>query len=78
MIIKVEMYTVECDNCKETRGQHGDYSCWNDENYALEEAIDNEWTEREGNHYCPECHSWDDEDEIIINESRNRINGPTK
>ena len=59
MIIKVEMYTVECDNCKKTSGQDSEYSCWNDDAYALEDAEDNEWIEHEGKHYCPNCHTMD-------------------
>lgn len=66
MIVKVEMYTVECDNCKKTRGEDSEYSCWNDENYALEEAIDHDWIDHEGKHYCPDCYKIDDDDNITI------------
>lgn len=71
MIVKVEMYTVECDNCKSTRGQDSEYSCWNDENYALDEAIDHDWIEHEGKHYCPSCYKIDNDDNITIIEKTN-------
>lgn len=74
MVIKVEMYTVECDNCKKTSGQDSEYSCWNDEQYALEEAEDSGWVKHEDKTYCPDCHSIDDDDEdnVIIKEIQNK------
>jgi len=74
MIVKVEMYTVECDNCKKTRGSESEYSCWNDEAYALEEAIDSDWIEHEGKHYCPDCYKIDDDDNITIIEKQDAGN----
>ena len=60
------MYTVECDNCKSVRGEGCEYSCWNDENYAVEEATDNEWIEDNGKHYCPDCYTLDSDDNIVL------------
>lgn len=70
MIKKVEMYTVECDNCKKTRGEDSDFSCWGDENYALEEAKEGGWIEENEFHYCEHCVSYNDQDELIIDASR--------
>ena len=39
-IEKVEMFTVICDNCKESADEGTDYSCWNDENGAKEVATE--------------------------------------
>ncbi len=66
MIVKVEMYTVECDNCKTTSGENSEYSCWNDEAYALEDAEQSDWIEHEGKHYCPNCYKMDDEGNISL------------
>lgn len=66
MIIEVTMYTVQCDNCKKTSGENSEYSCWNDDAYALEDATDNDWIEHEGKHYCPNCHKMDDEGNITL------------
>jgi len=74
MIVKVEMYTVECDNCKTTRGQDSEYSCWNDESYALDEAMDHDWIEHDGKHLCPDCYKRDENDSIIITEQKNDNN----
>lgn len=69
-IEKVEMFTVICDNCKEDIGSSDDYSCWNDKDIAEENAMENDWLKQNGKHYCPSCHSYGDNDELIINESR--------
>lgn len=67
---KVEMYTIECDNCKKISGEDSEYSCWNSEQAALEDAEIDNWLESEGKHYCKECYSIGDKDELIINENR--------
>ena len=72
MIVEVTMYTIACDNCKETRGQDSEYSCWNDENYALDEATDHDWIEHEGKHYCPSCYTQDDNENVVINKERTK------
>lgn len=74
MIQKVEMFTVQCDNCKITSGQDAEFSCWGDDAYAIQDAEDNDWIENKGNHYCPDCYSYNDNDELVINESRKGIN----
>ena len=66
MIAKVEMYTVQCDNCKTTSGENSDYSCWGDKQVALEDAIESDWIEHEGKHYCPDCYTIDENDEVMI------------
>lgn len=63
---KVEMFTVICDNCKEDLGADSDYSCYNDSNYAEEVAMESDWLKEDGNHYCPKCYEYDDEDNLII------------
>lgn len=66
MIVEVEMYTVECDNCKTVSGADSEFSCWGDKAIALEDAIENNWIEHEGKHYCPNCYTIDDDDNITI------------
>lgn len=70
-VIKVTMYTVECDNCKTTSGKNSEFSCWNDDAYALEDATDNDWVEHEGKHYCPNCYTMDEDGNITIKEKVN-------
>lgn len=71
MIQKVEMFTVDCDNCGKNADEDSDYSCWNDEGVAVEIAMDDhDFIEHEGKHYCPDCYKHDDKDNIIIDEIR--------
>ena len=63
------LYTVECDNCRENY-QSDDFGFWLEYEMALEKAVEDGWTEEEGNHYCKKCHHYDDEDELIINTKR--------
>ena len=67
-IIKVTMYTVQCDNCKITSGDNDEFSCWNDESNALENATNKDWIEHKGKHYCPNCYTIDKDDNITIKE----------
>ena len=78
MIAKVEMYTVECDNCKKTSGDDSDFSCWGDKAYALEDAIESNWKEHEGKHYCPDCYEIYEDENVIITEKKNDNNSEEK
>jgi hypothetical protein len=71
-IKKLEMYTVVCDNCKESADKGTDYSCWNDENSAKEVADEAGFINENGLDYCSKCHSYNDEDEFIIDYKRKR------
>lgn len=82
MIEKVEMYTVVCDNCGEDLGDHSDYSAWMDGDQARNVAIDSEWhtydnEKNEEQHICPNCFKgFDDDDKIIIDETRTKAVSP--
>jgi hypothetical protein len=65
MIIKETFYGVECDACGKLFEGY-EYSFWSDENYALENATDSEWIKDDKKHYCPDCYSYDDNDNLII------------
>ena len=66
MLQKVEMYTIVCDNCGEDIGATQEYSCWNDEVYAEQNAGDSDWLKEDGKHYCPKCYSYDDNDQLVL------------
>jgi hypothetical protein len=70
MIVKVDMYTVKCDNCGITSGENSDYSCWCDAEYAEEDATESDWINEGEKHYCPDCYSYDDEDNLVLNQKR--------
>ena len=73
MIKEVKMFTVVCDNCGKDCNEGQDYSCWNDESYALDVAMESNWERVDGKHICPLCYSYGDNDEIIIDKSREGV-----
>jgi len=72
-IEKVKMFTVICDNCKESADEGSDYSCWNDENGAKDVAMEAGFINKNGNDYCPKCYIYNNEDELEINSERTKI-----
>lgn len=70
---KVEMYTVVCDNCGVSADEGTEFSCWNDENYATDVAMESGFIRENESHYCQDCYSYgDDDDELIIDKSRKK------
>lgn len=65
-IEKKEMYTVICDNCKTSADEDTMYSCWSDEGAAEDVAMEAGYITEGDNHYCPECYSYDDNDNLIL------------
>jgi hypothetical protein len=70
MIKEVTMFTVVCDNCGKDCNDGQEYSCLNDKTYALDVAMESNWEKVDDSHYCPLCYSYDDDDEIVIDKSR--------
>lgn len=60
------MYTVVCDNCGKDSNEDSEYSCYSDKDHAEENAIESDWIQEEDKHYCDECFSYDDDDNLII------------
>ena len=77
-IEKVEMFTVICDNCKESAGEGSEYSCWNDENGAKEVAMEVGFVDKNGKDYCPKCYNYDDTDKLVINTERTKTDNSVK
>lgn len=77
MIKEVTMYTVICDNCGSDSCSGSEYSCWSDKSYAHEIAMESDWQTHEGKDYCPYCISLDDEDNIVVDQTRAKCT-PTK
>lgn len=67
MIVEIEMYGCKCDNCNQYWS--GDHIAYSDE-FSMKEVIgdDDSWhTEKdEDKHYCPDCHSFDNEGNLVI------------
>ena len=51
MIQKVEMHTVICDHCQKDIGSESEFSCWNDDNYAEENAMESDWLKQKEKHF---------------------------
>lgn len=66
------MYVANCDNCK-IDCEYGEWSCVGDESTAEEWARDAEWHTDGVNHYCPNCWSYDDNDQIVIDTQRTNL-----
>lgn len=70
MIKEVTMYTVVCDNCKKDCNEGQEYSCWSDKSYTEDSAMEADWLKEDDKHYCTDCFSYDDDDNLVIDEKR--------
>jgi len=59
MIISEIFYGVKCNRCGE-QYEDGEHSFWSDECGAVENAMESEWIEEKGKHYCSECYEQDE------------------
>ena len=66
MLKEVKMYIVVCDNCGKDVNKDAEYSAWNDKNYAVEVAMESDWIKENDKHYCPDCFTYDDDDNLLI------------
>lgn len=64
MVIAEVFYGVKCDRCGEIY-ESGEHAYYMDESEAQEQALESEWGELNGKHYCPNCHSVDEETDEI-------------
>ncbi len=72
--IKEVLFTVQCDNCHEDyHDDNSGYGFWLDKDDAWEAANDDGWTEENKSHYCPQCHHYNDDDQLIINTERTNL-----
>ena len=66
MIVPEIFYGVKCNRCGEMF-ESGDYAYYSDESSVLDEALECDWIEQNGKHYCPNCYTQDEEtDEFKI------------
>lgn len=70
MIKEVKMYTITCDNCGKDVNEGSEFSCWNDTSYVEDIRMEARWEKVEKKHYCVDCHYYDDNDELIIDTSK--------
>lgn len=70
MIQEVKMYTVVCDNCKDTLETYDGFAAWHDQDDAEETARNKDWLEMGNAFFCTDCYKHDDKDELVIDGSR--------
>jgi len=66
MIEKIDCVTLSCDNCKKVYENYNGFTVFLDTNTAMEEAQDDDWYRDEDKHYCPDCYTLDDDDNLIL------------
>ena len=72
MIEKVEAYSLVCDRCKEIYTEpHTGFSISIDDNFLKEHAFEDGWYVEPKMAYCHECHTQDEEGNLIIKDSVN-------
>ncbi len=72
MIKEVTMFTVLCDNCGVDSNRDCEYSCWGDKSQAEEHAMNSDWHLDDKKHYCCNCFSYDENDNLILREVHNK------
>lgn len=71
MIKSLEIYTIICDNCGKNYYDDSEFSGFNDKDYVVEDALDNDWIEHDNDHICSDCYEYDDDDNIVIKKKDN-------
>ena len=66
MVKEFATYTIICDNCGKDVCDGDDYSGYGDLGSIEDIAMDCGWTEQDGKHYCDDCWSYDDNDNIVL------------
>lgn len=65
---EVKAIQLSCDCCGEVFSTDDGFSCYvgDDGSRIWNDADNDEWLEFEGRHYCPDCYSFDEDDENIV------------
>ena len=67
MIYPVTMYSGKCDNCgTEIKLGGGEYMAYGEKWQVEEDMKNTDWLIQDGKHYCDDCWSYDDEDNIVL------------
>ena len=73
MIESVRMYRAVCDGCGR-KGVSIETTCWDDRDWALQEALESGWMIIDHKLYCPDCIRYNpDTDEYEKKETKNEI-----
>ena len=70
MIIEKIFYGIQCDNCKVIDEAYEGVSFWSDIEASTDIAAEGDWHIDDKKHYCPKCHYFDDDDNLVVVASR--------
>lgn len=62
MIEPAIFYGVKCNRCHDMHSDSDDTEYFYDEGEAIEQAMDDDWIEKDGKHYCPSCYEGSEDD----------------
>jgi hypothetical protein len=68
MIKEITIYTIVCDVCGKDANENTDYAGWTELEPTVDVCTDNGWYIDDDRHYCDDCHSFDDDDNLIVKE----------
>jgi hypothetical protein len=77
MIKEIEMYTVICDGCGKDSNENAPYAAWGCKQHALDIAMEEGYYRDGDEHYCTDCHEFDDEDNLILHNKKEVTNEKT-
>lgn len=66
MYKEFQTFTLICDNCGKDSNAECEYCGWDDKDYVLDCAKEDNWIEENDKHYCPDCYEYDDEDNLVL------------
>jgi hypothetical protein len=74
MIYEVKMHGAQCDNCGEA-WENSNTGCmaYHDPETIREQIMNDDWLSEGGKDYCPDCYSYDDEDNLILKPMVNNL-----
>jgi len=71
MLKEIPMYTVICDGCGKDSNADADFAAWGCKMYASDVAMEADYIREGDEHYCPDCYSYDDEDNLVLKSKSN-------
>lgn len=66
MIEEVTMYRAVCDRCGYKCGEDDEISAWDDADYAVDIALEQDWQNINGRLLCPDCYEIDEETDEYV------------
>lgn len=71
MIRQVRVYTIVCDNCGVDINKDTEYIGWDSVEGAELTAEANNFLTKGEKHYCPNCYTFDDDNELMLRKIQN-------